>query len=50
MSLKVYVFPSFKLIFFQAVSNIVLYKMLIVTNGPVNSAALYQFMQYVTLL
>ena len=40
MSLKVYVFPTLKLIFFQAVLNIVLYHMLIVTNVPVNSAAL----------
>ena len=30
--------------------NIVVYQMLIVTNVPVNSAALYQFMQCVTPL
>ena len=30
--------------------NIVVYQMLIVTNVPVNSAALLQFMQCVTLL
>ena len=40
MSLKVYIFPTLKLIFLQAVLNIVVYKMLIVTNVPVNSATL----------
>ena len=40
MSLKVYILPTLKLIFFQAVLNIVVYQMLIVTNVPVNSAAL----------
>ena len=38
MSLKVYIFPTLKLIFFQAVLNIVVYQMLIVTNVPVNTA------------
>ena len=36
--LKVYIFPTLKLIFFQAVLNIVVYQMLIVTNVPVNTA------------
>ena len=40
MSLKVYLLPTLKMIFFQAVLNIVVYQMLIVTNVPVNSAAL----------
>ena len=35
---------------FQGVLNIVVYQMLIVTNVTVNSAALWQFMQFVTLL
>ena len=39
-NLKVYILPTLKLIFFQAVLNIVVYQMLIVTNVPVNSAAL----------
>ena len=34
----------------QAMLKIVVYQMLIVTNVPVNSAALWQFMQCVTLL
>ena len=38
MSLKVYIFPTLKLIFFQAVLNIVVYQMLISTNVPVNTA------------
>ena len=49
MNLKVYM-PPLKLIFFQAMLNIVVYQMLIVTNVPVNSAAPQQFMQCVTLL
>ena len=40
MSLKVYLLPTLKMIFFQAVLNIVVYQILIVTNVPVNSAAL----------
>ena len=40
MSLNVYILPTLKLIFFKAVLNIVVYQMLIVTNVPVNSAAL----------
>ena len=40
MSLKVYVLPTLKLIFSQAVLNIVVYQMLTVTNVPVNRAAL----------
>ena len=40
ISLKVCILPSLKLIFFQAVFNIVVYQMSIVTNVPVNSAAL----------
>ena len=40
MSLKVYILPSLKLMFVQAVLNIVVYQMLIVTNVLVNSAAL----------
>ena len=40
MSLKVYVLPTLKLIFFQAVLDIVVYQMLIVNSVPVNSAAL----------
>ena len=40
MSLKVYLLPTLMMIFFQAVLNIVVYQMLIVTNVPVNSAAL----------
>jgi len=40
MSLKVYILPTLKLIFSQAVLNIVVYQMLIVNNVPVNSAAL----------
>ena len=52
MSLKVYILPTLKLIFFQAVLNIYcsISKMLIVNSVPVNSAALQQFMQCVTLL
>ena len=40
MSLKVYILPTLKLIFFQAVLDIVVYQMLIVNSVPVNSAAL----------
>ena len=40
MSLKVYILPTLKLIFFQAVVNIVVYQILMVTNVPVNSAVL----------
>ena len=41
LSLKVYVLPTLKLIFVQAVLNTVVYQMLIVyTNVPVNSAVL----------
>ena len=40
MRLKVYILPTLKLIFFQAVLSNVVYQMLIVTNVPVNSAAL----------
>ena len=39
MRLKVYILRTLKLIFFQAVLNIVAYQMLIVTNVPINSAA-----------
>ena len=38
--LKVYILPPLNLIFSQAVLKIVVYQMLIVTNVPVNSAAL----------
>ena len=38
--LKVYILPTLKLIFFQAVFKIEVYQMLIVTNVAVNSAAL----------
>ena len=41
MSLKVYMLPTLKLIFFQAVLNIVVYQVLIVyTNVLVNRAEL----------
>ena len=61
MTLKVYILPPLNLIFSQAMLNIIVYQMLIVTNVPVNSAALYvyamclciyvyMFMQCVTLL
>ena len=40
MILEVYILPPLKLIFSQAMLNIVVYQMLIVTNVPVNSAAL----------
>ena len=40
MSLKVYILPTLKLMFFEAVLNNVVYQMLIVTNVPANSAAL----------
>ena len=40
MSLKVYILPTLKLIFFQAVVNIVVYQMLMVTNVSANSAVL----------
>ena len=50
MNLKVYILPPLNLIFSQAMLNIVVYQMLIVTNVPVNSANLWQFMHGVTLL
>ena len=40
VNLKVYILPPLKLIFSQAKLNIVVYQMLIVTNVPVNIAAL----------
>ena len=40
MNLKVYILPPLNLIFSQAMLKIVVYQMLIVTNVPVNSAAL----------
>ena len=40
MNLKVSILPPLNLIFSQAMLNIVVYQMLIVTNVPVNSAAL----------
>ena len=40
MNLKVYILPPLNLIFSQAMLNIVVYQMLIVTSVPVNSAAL----------
>ena len=40
MILEVYILPPLKLIFSQAMLNIVVYQMLIVTNVAVNSAAL----------
>jgi len=40
MSLKVHILPTFKLIFSQALLNIVVYQMFIVTNVPVNNAVL----------
>ena len=45
-----YILPTLKLMFVQTVLNIVAYQMLIVANVLVNSAALLQFMQCVTLL
>ena len=39
-NLKVYILPPLNLIFSQAMLKIVVYQMLIVTNVPVNSAAL----------
>ena len=50
MNLKVYILPPLNLIFSQAMLKILVFQMLIVTNVPVNSAALYQFMQCVTPL
>ena len=41
MILKAHILPPLRLIFSQAMLNIVVYQMLIVTNVPVNSAALY---------
>ena len=38
--LKVYILPPLNLIFSQAMLNIVVYQMLVVTNVPVSSAAL----------
>ena len=40
ISLNVYTLPALKLKFVQAVLNIIVYQLLIVTNVPVNSAAL----------
>ena len=39
MNLKVNILPPLNLIFSQAMLNIVVYQMLIVTNVPVNRAA-----------
>ena len=51
MSLKVYILPTLKLIFVQAVLNTVVYQMLIVyTNVLVNSTVLWDFMQFDTPL
>ena len=50
MNLKVYILPPLNLIFRQAMLKIVVYQSLLVTNVPVNSATLKQFMQCVTLL
>ena len=51
MSLKVYILPTLKLIFVQAVLNTVAYQMLIVyTNVLVHSAVLQELMQVVTPL
>ena len=38
--IKVYILPTLKLIFSQAVLNIVVFQMLTVTNVPVNRAVL----------
>ena len=38
--IEVYILPPLNLIFSQAMLNIVIYQMLIVTNVPVSSAAL----------
>ena len=40
MKLKVYILPPLNLIFSQAMLNMVVYQLLIVTNVPVNGAAL----------
>ena len=40
VNLRVYILPPLKFIFSQAMLNIVAHQMLIVTNVPVNSAAL----------
>ena len=40
ISLNVYTLPTLKLKFVQAVLNIIVYQLLIVTNVPVNSVAL----------
>ena len=40
MNLTVYILSPLNLIFSQAMLNIVVYQMLIVSNVPVNSAAL----------
>ena len=50
MNLKVYILPPLNLIFCQAMLKIEVYQSLLVTNVPVNSATLKQFMQCVTLL
>ena len=41
MNFKLYILPRLNLIFSQAMWNIVVYQMLIVTNVPVNSATVY---------
>ena len=40
ISLNVYTLPTLKLMLVQAVLNFIVYQLLIVTNVPVNSAAL----------
>ena len=50
MSLQLYILPTLKLMFVQTVLNILAYQILIVANVLVNSAALLQFTQCVTLL
>ena len=48
MSLKLYILPTLKLIFVQAVLNTVVYQMSILyTDVLVNSAVLWPFMQCV---
>ena len=51
MSLKLYILPTLKLIFVQAVLNTVVYQTLIVcSNVLVNSAVQKEFLKFVTLL
>ena len=50
MNLKVYILPPLNLIFSQAMLNIVVYQMLIVTNVPVNSAALAVYAMFYSLI